>query len=536
MHLSPRIKDLLGRIPGLADTYWRYVDRAGPTVNLVGHHSLERLRQLLPEWGAYAETGATRSKPGKDIMLFATFRYWIEFVSLMGLALAGLGHRINLAFLPYSTYKLASNLFDLRRQNAYIDSVLRHAAHLLRPTSLIDVRPDRQPLPQNVVRELEELSLRDTQYWIRVEEVDRESELYRIRFKRNEHAARLAMAWLQKNRPQVVIIPNGSIQEFGAVYHVARYLDLPVVTFEFDEPQNRIRLAQNAEVMREETDAFWLDRRHRRLSQEQLERVRALLTARQRGSIWENYPIQFQDAPPQGEQQVRSQLGLDHRKVVLLAPNVFGDSATLSRQIFSHSLTEWLVRTLHFFAPRDDIQLVIRIHPSETRFPEGTSMAEVVQQTLPELPEHVHMIPADASVNTYDIIEIADLGLVYTTTVGMEMAMRGVPVIVAGVTHYRGKGFTLDPDSWDSYYEAIERVLQSPSEQRLSKQQLKDVWQYAYHFFFEFTLPFPWHLLYFWDDVAEWPLDRVLSEQGQALFGDTFHYLVGEKLDWSVIG
>ena len=47
----------------------------------------------------------------------------------------------------------------------------------------------------------------------------------------------------------------------------------------------------------------------------------------------------------------------------------------------------------------------------------------------------------------HDLVETAGLGLVYTTTVGLEMAMSGVPVIVIGQTHYRGKGFSLDPDS-----------------------------------------------------------------------------------------
>ena len=49
-----------------------------------------------------------------------------------------------------------------------------------------------------------------------------------------------------------------------------------------------------------------------------------------------------------------------------------------------------------------------------------------------DLPEHIHLVLADAKVNTYDIVEVADLGLVYTTTVGMEMVMSGVPVIVVG--------------------------------------------------------------------------------------------------------
>jgi hypothetical protein len=34
------------------------------------------------------------------------------------------------------------------------------------------------------------------------------------------------------------------------------------------------------------------------------------------------------------------------------------------------------------------------------------------------------------------------------------------------------------------------------------------------------------------DDVAEWPLERVLSAEGQALYGDTFRCLTGEPRRW----
>src|SRR5690349_23162463 len=47
----------------------------------------------------------------------------------------------------------------------------------------------------------------------------------------------------------------------------------------------------------------------------------------------------------------------------------------------------------------------------------------------------------------------------YTTTVGVETAMNGIPVISCGDTHYRDRGFTIDPDSWDEYFATLERVL-----------------------------------------------------------------------------
>jgi hypothetical protein len=496
---------------------------------------LERLESFIPTWLAHATDARQRSEKGKNLMVFATFRYWIEQVVLMGLALAGLGHEITLTTLPYVRYKIPADRFDLQRQDAYLSNVLRETRSLLRVESLLKVRPDMKPLPPALREKIEEISLRDAQYSMRIEDVQREGDLFKLRMQRNEFATRVTLGWFAENNPDIVIVPNGSILEYAVVYQVARFLDYPVVTYEFDEPQHRIRLVKNAEVMREDTGDFWQARKSWEFTPEQRTRVQELLAARQKGSLWENFPIQFQGVPRQGEGKVRDELGLDERPVVLLAPNVFGDSATLGRQIFSRSMTEWLERTLEFYSSRNDIQVLVRIHPSEARFPYGTLMADVVREFMPNLPEHIHLILADDDVNTYDLIEFADLGLVYTTTVGMEMAMSGVPVVVTGFTHYRDKGFTLDPESWDDYFGLLERVLSSPQEYRLTEQQVKDAWHYAYRFFFEFTLPFPWHLLYFWDDVEEWPIDRVLSDEGLSKFGDTFRVLAGDTLDWSTV-
>ncbi len=149
------------------------------------------------------------------------------------------------------------------------------------------------------------------------------------------------------------------------------------------------------------------------------------------------------------------------------------------------------------------------------------------------LPAHFRLIEAQDPINTYDLIELADLGMVYTTTTGMEMAMSGVPVIVAGQTHYRGKGFTLDPDSWQSHEDLVEKVLAAPAEHKLNRSQVDSAWKYAYHFFFDYPCQFPWHLLDFWNELETWSMERVLSAEGQAVFGETFRCLTGEPRQWS---
>jgi len=78
------------------------------------------------------------------------------------------------------------------------------------------------------------------------------------------------------------------------------------------------------------------------------------------------------------------------------------------------------------------------------------------------------------------------VGLVYTSTVGLELAARGVPVVVAASTHYRGRGFTLDPDTEAAYWAAVDGILASPP-QAAERRRVQDLARrYAVLFFFRF--------------------------------------------------
>jgi hypothetical protein len=546
--ISHRLKEILGVLPYTAELYWQLRQPGKP---VTPRFDLHRLKKHLPEWRASAIEAAQRggggwdTPPRRQVLMFATQRYWIEHVTLMGMALAAQGHKVMAAYTPYAEWQKPLNRFDVRRQNLYAQEVLRLAEPVLQIVPLLGVQKTASglaarsgtvsPLPAELDAAIQLNALRDTQYTQQMEQVDPESALYQMRLARNREAAQTVLEVIKHHRPEVVIIPNGTILEFGAVYQTARFLGVPVVTYEFGEQRQRIWLAHDSEVMRQNTGDLWAARGEQPLTEAQWEQIRALFASRQKASLWNNFSLRWQGVPSEGGEKVRASLGLDARPVVLLATNVIGDSLTLGRQVFSDSMTEWLERTVKDFATRPGVQFVIRIHPGET-FTKGPSVADVVRRALPgssaSLPENIHLIPADAKVNSYDIFEIADLGLVYTTTAGLEMAMSGVPVIAVGNTHYRGKGFTLDPDSWEAYFATLERVLASPAEYRLSRAQVDRAWAYAYRFFFEYPLPFPWHVVRFWEDVQQWPLARVLGGEGQAWFGQTFRYLAGEKVKW----
>jgi hypothetical protein len=530
--MKPKVtaKRILGELPLTADLYWLLWQSEEPPIK---NYYLNKLEAALPHWVDQVLNAKVPSKNnGKKVLIFAALHYWISHTTLIGTTLAGFGYDVVLMYLPYARWEVPINRFDLRRQDLYSKRVLRKAEPILQSVSLLDIKGQKEPLPEPIMQAVEEISLRDTQYTNQLEIVDQNSDLFKLRMARNSEAASKALNWMKSESPDVVIIPNGSILEMGIFYRVARYLGIPTTSYEFGEQRNRIWLALNKEVMRQETDDLWAVFRDYPVSESELERLRELFASRQKADLWKNFSRRWQVSPSRGGEEVRQSLNLDDRPVILLAANVIGDSLTLGRQIFSENMTEWLQRTVQYIAERSDLQLVVRIHPGE-RYTQGPSVAGIVKQALLSIPENIRLIGADEKINTYDLVEIADLGLVYTTTVGLEMAMSGIPVVVVGQTHYREKGFTLDPSSWEDYFNLLERYAQDPQSFQLSAEQVDLAWQYAYNFFFKYPAPFPWPMPRFWKELVDWPIDRVLSAEGLSEYGDTFRYLVGEPRKWT---
>ena len=532
MATKSTLKNILGDLPFTAEIDWmlRQKNRARKD-----HFNLDRLQRSLPAARAIVEPIAKNAKRGKNVLFFATLHYWIEQSAYLGLVLAGLGHKVTLLTLPYSEWHKQKDKFTQRQRILHTRDALSTLFPLIDHASLLDLKP-APVLPERIQADVKEISLWDTQYTLMREEVDMndasDRALYDLRIQRNTFAAKAALEWMQANKPDVVLIPNGLILEMGIVFRVARYLNIDAVTYEFNDQREQIWLAQNSSIMQQDTDYIVDARCHLPVTDEMFERVADLENARRGARVWGKSKRLWQYISSQGAQETRELLNLDDRPVVMLAANVLGDSLTLGRDIFAASMTEWITKTVQYFAKRTDVQMVIRVHPGEKLVPQAKSMGTVVREALPELPSHIHVIGALDKINTYDLIEIADVGLAYTTTVGLETAMNGRPVISCGQTHYRGRGFTLDPNSWDEYYATLEKVLADIPAYQLNEKQTEFAWNYAYRFFFEYPRPFPWRLMNFWDDLEVWPLEKVLSEEGLAQFKDTFDFLVNEPFTW----
>jgi len=85
-------------------------------------------------------------------------------------------------------------------------------------------------------------------------------------------------------------------------------------------------------------------------------------------------------------------------------------------------------------------------------------------------------------------MDTAHVGLVYTSTAGLELALQGIPTLVSGQVHYRGKGFTVDVESPQDFVERLTDVLEDPGRFTPDVEAAR---RYAYLFFFRAALAVP---------------------------------------------
>src|SRR5690606_5492122 len=121
-------------------------------------------------------------------------------------------------------------------------------------------------------------------------------------------------------------------------------------------------------------------------------------------------------------------------------------AASAQREIAFKNPVEWVIDTIDWFNKHPEKQLIVKIHPAEVVI--GTNMPFydiILERITPE--KNIRIIKPNEKVNSWSIYDITTLGIVHTTTAGMEMPLVNKPCLVVSKTHFRDKGFTIDINS-----------------------------------------------------------------------------------------
>jgi hypothetical protein len=140
----------------------------------------------------------------------------------------------------------------------------------------------------------------------------------------------------------------------------------------------------------------------------------------------------------------------------LLAPNVIGDSSTLNRETIFEGIRSWMAEVIVYFKAHPQYSLIIRAHPAEVW---AKSKVRIKlgdwAEDLSKGCDNILVIKGENTINTFYLLPKIKCGLVWVSSIGVDLVVRGIPVICAAQPKYSGLDFVQEPDTKEKYFDLI---------------------------------------------------------------------------------
>ncbi|HUO69165.1 MAG TPA: hypothetical protein VMU39_00185 [Solirubrobacteraceae bacterium] len=298
---------------------------------------------------------------------------------------------------------------------------------------------------------------------------------------------------LAETAPDVMLLFNGRQSSTRVALELARARDIRVVVHERGPRAETLLLVENASCQSlEPIRRYWREWGDVPLTPDELEAAAGIMTAREHGrdTGWLPYTGALQ---PSNELMARLSLSADRPVWVLFTSS---DDEAAGNEEFSSpfgSQREWIKRTIEHARRNSQIDLVIRVHPNTgSRRSNGANQTQLAQMRslVPTLPPNVRMIDAEDETSAYSLMDLCSVGLVWMSTVGLELACKGKNVVIAAGNYAAGTSFVHTVEDADGYEEILESLLAVPPG-TVSAEVRRSALRLTYGMFFRLRVHFP---------------------------------------------
>lgn len=294
-------------------------------------------------------------------------------------------------------------------------------------------------------------------------------------------------------KPDVFVTINGKFLHWAPFISYAKKNAIPFVTWEdFQISPSTVMFASNQIAHEQRYIDTWEMALSTPLNADQRQEVREHFNAWAAGTVtaWAG----FGEEAAEDVDAVRKALGLsEDRRVVSLFPNISWDSSSIGFETAFDSVFDWLSKTIEYAGRRPDMDFVIRAHPAEGRLPpewrSSITTCDAIRRYGPPVPANVRLVESGAPVNSYSLAALSSVVMTYTSTLGLELPLRGIRPWVAAGPYYAGKGFTVDIESTEHLYSMLDENPHSP---RLTDAEIERAERLAYLLRFRGLFDFPY--------------------------------------------
>jgi len=305
-------------------------------------------------------------------------------------------------------------------------------------------------------------------------------------------SAEAAWSIFEKFQPTRIVMQHGIYVEWGPAFELAGQRKIPLTRW------TRGYLYRGHHWLVKTCDPT--DRRHPHHSPEQrwrkLSRRSLTATERQRlqrymeaQALKQNNRYVLHKRTPETAEAVRARLAIpDDKPVFAVFCHLSWDAQYGFEEATDGStFRRWLEDTVATAIETDDVHWLIKVHPAERVNKQAVGCQDFIEQRFGELPGHVQVLAADVDVNTYDLFPLLDGVATIFGTAGLEAAMLGKKVILAGHAHYGSKGFTADSPTRSDYVQNLSNAASMPAPSPVQREIAR---RYAYDYFVARQLPF----------------------------------------------
>ena len=291
--------------------------------------------------------------------------------------------------------------------------------------------------------------------------------------------------YIVNKKPDRVIMSHGIYPTWGPAFEIINNAKIPIVTYGRGKKARTQKFNWNMTADWWDVSEEWEKIKDIPLNEEQEAKINRYLKTR----ITHTQDVMvYNFGVLEEKEKTLQRFRLNPEKLTYtLFTNVLWDAASAQREIAFKNPVEWVFETIEWFASHPEKQLIVKIHPAEVVIGTNQPFAALISKRIPELPSNVRLIKPNEKVNSWSIYKVTDLGLVHTTTAGMELPLLGIPCVVVSKTHFRGRGFTVDIDSKESYFNYLDKFTKRNVEMEELKLLSK---RYAYLLFERYQLPF----------------------------------------------
>ncbi|MFZ4784851.1 MAG: hypothetical protein ACOYLH_05190 [Flavobacteriales bacterium] len=154
---------------------------------------------------------------------------------------------------------------------------------------------------------------------------------------------------------------------------------------------------------------------------------------------------------------------LQHSSFVALFTNLNFDTAVLGRNPHFQSMHDWIEKVIRFWREYNiTTKLVIRVHPAELKLITASSdfIGDKIKSWMGDA-QNIMLYDAADKVDSYALIEHMRFGLIYSSTIGMEIAYAGKPVLIGGDAFFKKQPFVHFHKNENDYFEKLTAMLNS---------------------------------------------------------------------------